>query len=136
MTDTIHLPRQLVNKMLHHAQEGGEQEVCGLIAGRDGKAVRCIPIPNTAEQPETRYAMDPEVQIDAMRGMRERGETLFAIYHSHPASTAYPSPTDLAQASYPEALYLIISLKTKGVLELRGFTLRDGEVREEALEFY
>lgn len=136
MTDTIHLPRQLVNKMLHHAQEGGEQEVCGLIAGRDGEAVRCIPIPNTAEQPETRYTMDPEVQIDAMRGMRERGETLFAIYHSHPASTAYPSPTDLAQASYPEALYLIISLKTKGVLELRGFTLRDGEVREEALEFY
>ena len=67
--------------------------------------------------------MDPRDQIDALREMRERGESLFAIYHSHPDSPPAPSETDLKQAGYPEALYLIISLDTKGVLEMRGWRL-------------
>ena len=66
-------------------------------------------------------------QIEAMRQMREQGETLFAIYHSHPHAPAEPSHLDIEQANYPEALYLIISLNTKGVLELRAFTLQHGE---------
>jgi proteasome lid subunit RPN8/RPN11 len=78
--------------------------------------------------------MDPAQQIAALRTMRESGEQLFAIYHSHPNSPPLPSPTDLAQSNYPEALYLIISLQTRGVLEMRGFRLNDGAVTEAALE--
>jgi len=55
--------------------------------------------------------------------MRERGEELFAIFHSHPAAPAEPSALDMAQAGYPDALYLIVSLGTCGVLELRGFRI-------------
>ncbi len=65
--------------------------------------------------------MEPQSQIDAMRTMRESGEKLFAIYHSHPHAPASPSPLDRDEAAYPDALYLIISLNTEGVLELSGF---------------
>jgi proteasome lid subunit RPN8/RPN11 len=66
--------------------------------------------------------------------MREAGEDLLAIYHSHPASPAAPSSIDIAEAGYPDAIYLIISLNTKGVLEMRGFRIREGGIREVALE--
>ena len=60
---------------------------------------------------------------DAMKKMREADEELFAIYHSHPAAPATPSITDLELAAYPDAFYLIISLSTKGVLEMRAFKI-------------
>jgi proteasome lid subunit RPN8/RPN11 len=63
-----------------------------------------------------------------MRHMREAGEELFAIYHSHPHAPAEPSVRDIAEAAYPQAIYLIISLNTTGVLELRGFRLAQGLV--------
>ena len=78
--------------------------------------------------------MNPKEQIAAMRDMRERGEDIFAIYHSHPAAPAFPSAIDLAQANYPETLYLIISLQTRGVLEMQGFVLRGTNVTEVPLE--
>jgi proteasome lid subunit RPN8/RPN11 len=63
--------------------------------------------------------------------MRERGEELFAIFHSHPQAPAEPSATDLELAAYPDALYLIVSLNTKGVLELRGFRIDASRAVEE-----
>lgn len=127
MTDThtnrAVLPRTIVNQLLTHAQSSPEQEICGLIAARDGVAHKVYRIDNAAEQPQQLFTMVPEQQIDAMREMREAGEDLFAIYHSHPHSPALPSLTDLHEAAYPDALYLIISLDTKGVLQLKGFYL-------------
>ncbi len=78
--------------------------------------------------------MDPRDQIEAMRDMREHNEELFGIYHSHPHSPAEPSATDLEQAEYPEALYIIVSLNTKGVLEMRGFRLKEGKAKQVQLE--
>ncbi len=65
--------------------------------------------------------------------MRDRNETLFAIYHSHPASPAIPSETDINLAAYPDAIYLIISLNTKGVMEIRGFKIQHKTVENIAL---
>ncbi len=121
--EEIVLPRQLVNQILHQAQASPEVEVCGLIAARDGRPARAIPIANVSPHPQRLFAMDPARQIAAQRRMREQGETLFGIYHSHPHSPAEPSVTDLREAGYPEALYLIVSLNTRGVLEMRGFRL-------------
>ncbi len=127
MTDThkgrIELPRTIVNQILSHAQHYPEQEICGLIAARDGIPEQIYRIHNSAAQPQKLFEMDPEQQIDAMRSMRESGEQLFAIYHSHPHSPALPSVTDLHEAAYPDTLYLIVSLDTKGVLQLKGFYL-------------
>jgi proteasome lid subunit RPN8/RPN11 len=134
MTFGVRLPRTLINQLLQHAQQFPADEVCGLIGAKNGIPTCCYPITNIAVAPQRLFAMDPAQQIAALRTMRESGEQLFAIYHSHPNSPPLPSPTDLAQSNYPEALYLIISLQTRGVLEMRGFRLNDGAVSEAALE--
>lgn len=117
------LPRALVNEMLRHAQSSPTNEVCGLIGACAGLPSRCYQVANVAGEPTRLFQMDPRGQIEALRLMRERGEQLFAIYHSHPHSPPTPSATDLQEAGYPEVLYLIISLDTKGVLEMRGWRL-------------
>ncbi len=122
-SEEIPLPRSLANQLLHYAQTSPETEICGLIGAKGGQAVRCYPIKNIASDPQGHYLLDPEEHIGALRAMHERGEQLFAIFHSHPAAPAVPSATDLELAAYPEALYLIVSLNTKGVLELRGFRI-------------
>ena len=132
--EEFHLPRPLINQLLHYAQSSPDSEVCGLVGAKDGLATTCYPVKNAASAPECRYSLDPREQIDAMRTMRERGEEFLAIFHSHPHAPAEPSALDLEQASYPEALYLIISLDTQGVLELRGFRLDPkGQPREVEL---
>lgn len=130
----LSLPRRIINQLLDHARASPGQEICGLISARGSIALRAIPVANVAAHPEHRYAMDPAGQIAALREMRESGEDLLAIYHSHPISPAAPSTIDIAEAGYPDTIYLIISLNTKGVLEMRGFTILDGAVGEVALE--
>ena len=132
--ESVILPRQLVNRILYQAQTSPDEEVCGLIAARGGHPLRCIAVPNVSADPQRLFAMEPAAQIEAMRKMRERDETLFGIYHSHPHSPATPSTTDLEQAGYPEALYIIVSLNTRGVLEMRGYRLAGGEASQVQLE--
>ena len=120
----IQIPRKITNQLLHLAQISPDIEVCGLIGSKNGLPTHCYPITNKAEQPQQRFLLDAGQQISAMTKMRERGEELFAIYHSHPTAPAQPSTHDLEQAAYPEALYLIISLNTEGILEMRGFKIR------------
>lgn len=122
------LPRPLINQLMASAQHSPETEVCGLIGSKGGEAFSLYPVANVASEADHLFAMDPQQQIDAMRRMREGGEELFAIYHSHPHASAEPSLRDRQEAAYPESLYLIISLDTKGVLEMRGFHLRQGAV--------
>ena len=127
----IALPRELVNQILHHALSSPELEVCGLIGAKEGLPASCYPVENAAAVPQLRFQLDPAGQINAMRQIRERGEELFAIFHSHPAAPAEPSPVDLADAVYLDVLYLVISLNTKGVLEMRGFWIgQDKSVAE------
>ncbi len=132
--ESVILPRKLVNQILHQSQSTPDVEVCGLIASRNNRPTRCIQVTNIAEQPQRLFAMDPARQIAAQRQMREQSEELFGIYHSHPHSPAQPSSTDLEQAGYPEALYIIVSLNTKGVLEIHGFRLVNGQATQVHLE--
>ena len=127
------LPRKIVQNLLHHAQQTPEQEVCGLISSQNNSPYRSYPIANSAEQPERFFQLDAQQQIQAMAKMRDNNEQLFAIYHSHPSAPAIPSKTDLAFANYPDALYLIISLNTKGILELRAYKIADQQFVEVAL---
>lgn len=125
--ESITIPRPLVNQILAQAQRAGRTEVCGLIGSHDGVPSHCYPVANVAENPARRFTMDPQGQFDAQRTMRERDEELWAIYHSHPDQPALPSEVDIEQSNYPGALYLIVSLNTTGVLELRGFRMDSGE---------
>ncbi len=133
MTEEIQIPRKIANQLLHIAQLSPEQEVCGLLGGKAGVPSRCYPVANVAELPAQRFLLDPAGQVAAFKAMRESGESLLAIYHSHPHAPAIPSATDLELSEYPEALYLIISLDTKGILEMRGFYLEPKGSREVSL---
>lgn len=132
--DTLKLPRTVVNEILTQAQHSPEAEICGLIASKRGQASRCYPVSNSAPHPARRYQMEPKAQIEAMRQMRENGEELIAIYHSHPHTPATPSTIDIEEASYPDAVYLIISLDTEGVLQLSAFHIANGKATALALE--
>ena len=129
----IAIPRKIVQDLLHHAQQTPEQEVCGLISSQNNTPQRSYPIKNTADKPESFFNLDAQQQIQAMANMRDNNEQLFAIYHSHPTAPAIPSSTDIEQANYPDALYIIISLDTKGVLELRGYKKANAEFIEAPL---
>ncbi len=134
MTDNIvYLPLPIANEILGHAQSQPDDEVCGLIGRQDQTHYRCYPIRNIATDRSHRYVMDPAEQIEALRQMRARHESLFAIYHSHPSSAAEPSETDIREAGYPDAVYLIVSLNTRGVLEMRAFKLQGGQASESIL---
>lgn len=118
---TLVIPRQLANQILTHAQHNPENEICGLISAYNHHAKNYYPVPNVAADKAIRFSMDEPAQIAAMKAMREQGEELLAIVHSHPHSIAFPSALDQAQHQYPDAYYLIVSLNTVGVLELRAF---------------
>lgn len=123
----IVLPRKLVNELLHSAQLSPDEEVCGFVGKTAAGAYSCYPVDNVADEPSERFLMGAENQLSAMKGMREKEQEMFAIYHSHPTAPAIPSAMDIEQAAYPDTYYLIISLNTKGVLEMRCFKLLHDE---------
>jgi proteasome lid subunit RPN8/RPN11 len=130
MPTEIQIPRKLANQLLHLAQQSPDAEICGLIGSKEGLAQQCYPIKNIAEHPQHRFLLDASQQIAAMSQIRESNQELFAIYHSHPTAPALPSSEDLALSAYPAALYLIISLNTKGILEMRGFKINQESAQE------
>jgi proteasome lid subunit RPN8/RPN11 len=130
MTEPVRIPRAVVNQILHQAQHDPAVEVCGLISGEARGLRRCYPVANVAGDTRRLFEMDPKGLIDALREMREHGEELRAIYHSHPEAPAEPSLEDVRQSEYPGVLYLIVSLGTQGVLDLRGFYIRDGRIED------
>lgn len=129
---TIQIPRTLVNQLLHQAQLSPSQEVCGLVAQKDHQC-ECYPIENVATDASVLFALNASEQLAAFKSMKQKGQSLFAIYHSHPSSPPIPSQLDIEEANYSDALYLIISLNTKGVLEMRGFYLKSGNTEEVEL---
>ena len=130
MPTEIQIPRKLANQLLHLAQQSPTLEICGLIGSQNGLAQHCYSIDNVAHHPQQQFLLDAKQQIAAMSKMRELGQDLFAIYHSHPTAPALPSSEDLALSAYPAALYLIMSLNTKGILEMRGFKINQDSAQE------
>ena len=107
-------------------------ECCGVIAAADGVPVKVFTMRNADASPVT-YRLDGKEQLRVFDEMDEQGWELWAIYHSHTHSEAYPSETDQRLAFYPDARYLLISLVDREKPVLRSFWIRDGDVEEEEL---
>jgi [CysO sulfur-carrier protein]-S-L-cysteine hydrolase len=107
-------------------------ECCGVIAGRDGQPSKVIPMTNADASPVT-YRLDGTEQLRVFDAIEDEGLELWAIYHSHTHSEAYPSETDVRLAFYPDTRYLLLSLADRERPVLRSFAIRDGEVTEEEL---
>ena len=121
MHHSITLPRTLANRLLTLAQLTPNTEICGLIAKQEDNTYQVYPIENIADNSTCVFEMKPQQQINAFKTIREKQQTLFAIFHSHPHSEAIPSRKDLSDAAYTDALNIIISLSTEGVLDMRGY---------------
>ena len=133
MPQTLELPRPLVNKILAHAQQNDEAEVCGLVGSSSSGEKFYYSINNIADNPDCRFLMDAPQQISAMKKMREKQQQLFAIVHSHPNASAQPSQLDIQENAYKDVFYIIISLNTKGVLEMRAYNQTDDDMQEVEL---
>lgn len=126
------IPQALVDQMVEHARQDLPNECCGMVGGRDGAATTVYSVEN-AEASPFRYSISPQDLFQTIRKIEEAGEELVAIYHSHTKSEAYPSQTDVNLAGWPDAIYLIVSLRDPESPELRGFWIRDGEISEADL---
>jgi [CysO sulfur-carrier protein]-S-L-cysteine hydrolase len=111
-----------------HARREHPAECCGLLSGNNGSITDVYPVRNEADKPETRYFATPEELFAAMRRIREAGQALLGVYHSHPRTPAYPSVSDVEMAFYPEAFYFIISLEPN--VELRAFKIEDSRIED------
>lgn len=117
-------------QILEHARAEAPNEACGLLVGREEYVTHVLPATNVAENPRVAYLMDPHDQIRYFQQIEEQGLDLLGIYHSHPVSPAYPSPTDLSMAYYPEAVYAILSLMHRDNPILRAFRIVDSHISE------
>ncbi|MEP6741042.1 MAG: M67 family metallopeptidase [bacterium] len=117
------------------AREAAPDECCGLIGGHDSYAKSIYPLRNVAENPQVAYEAAPEDLFAAQRQMRERGEQLLAIYHSHPRATEpQPSETDVRLAYYPQAIYFIIGLAGAQPV-MRAFRISESEGHWDEVEY-
>jgi proteasome lid subunit RPN8/RPN11 len=90
-----------------HAHDTLPAECCGILIGRADDVVEAVPAFNLSDDPN-RYELDPKAHIDARRAARDRGLEVVGFYHSHPHTEPVPSIADLAEATYPGLLYLIV----------------------------
>ncbi|WP_424184658.1 Mov34/MPN/PAD-1 family protein [Actinokineospora sp. G85] len=128
--------RDLVEAMVAHARRDHPDEACGVIAGADDgtdRPERFIPMLNAARSP-TFYEFDSADLLKLYREMGANDEVPVVIYHSHTATEAYPSRTDVAYASEPFAHYVLVSTRDPEAHELRSYRIVDGVVTEEPVE--
>lgn len=151
MADAIHpgpartpLPREIRDAFVAHARAEYPNEACGLIAGTapaedGGRATRWHAARNRAASP-LRYEIHPDDLLRTVLALDDMGEVIWGIVHSHVRSPARPSPSDVARAFYPDALYLVVSLRDgeagpgAGDEDIRAWRIVDGHVHEVGLE--
>ena len=129
----------LLQGLIDWARAAAPDESCGLLIGPrhgddGGEPTRFAGLRNVSGTPRTRYEIDPQEQADVMLPADDAGEVVWGIFHSHPATDAVPSQTDIGQAYYPESLYLLCSLADPIAPTVRAWTIRDGQATEVPLE--
>ena len=126
------ISRELRDQIVAHARRDHPDEACGVLPGpADGdRPERFIAMTN-AERSPTFYRFDSAEQFRVWRDMEDRDEEPVVIYHSHTATEAYPSRTDISYASEPGAHYVLVSTRDTDITEFRSYRIVDGTVTEE-----
>jgi proteasome lid subunit RPN8/RPN11 len=115
-----------------HARRDHPDEACGIVAGAAGsdRPTRFVPMLNAARSP-TFYEFDSGDLLRLYRDLDDRDEVPVIVYHSHTATEAYPSRTDIAYASEPDAHYVLVSTRDPDTVEFRSYRIVEGVVAEE-----
>lgn len=118
-----------------HARRDHPDEACGIVAGPagSGRAERVVEMTNAARS-MTQYEFEPAEQLRVYREMDDRDEEAVVVYHSHTATEAYPSRTDVRHASQPDAHYVLVSTRDPRTAELRSYRIVDDVVTEEEVQ--
>jgi proteasome lid subunit RPN8/RPN11 len=129
------VPSEIRDAIVAHARRDHPNEACGVVAGPAGsdRPVRLIEMLNAAASP-TFYQFDSIEQLKVWTAMDDTGDEPVIIYHSHTATEAYPSRTDIAYANEPTAHYVLVSTRQPDRTEFRSFRILDGTVTEEPVE--
>lgn len=143
MRGVLRIDRATYDAIVAHAREDHPDEACGVVTGPDGtdRPERFIPMVNAARSP-TFYEFESGDLLRLYREMDDRGEVPVVIYHSHTATEAYPSRTDIGLAQEPDAHYVLVSTRhherqtglVGDEVEFRSFRIVDGEVSEEKVD--
>jgi proteasome lid subunit RPN8/RPN11 len=128
----MRISQELFHEMVAHALQDAPDECCGMIASRNGEAVKVHRASNAAASP-LRYEIDGAEQYRIQMAIEDEDLELGGIYHSHTRSEPYPSQTDVNLAFYPEALYVIVGVAGDEP-EVRAYEIRDGQVSETELQ--
>lgn len=130
----LRIRRDLVDAIIAHARRDHPDEACGVLAGPEGsdRPERFIPMLNAARSP-TFYEFDSADLLKLYREMDANDEVPVVIYHSHTATEAYPSRTDVSYASEPDAHYVLVSTRDE-TDEFRSYRIVEGEISEEQVE--
>ena len=125
----------MISEIVAHAREDHPDEACGVIAGPAGsdRPTRLVRMLN-AERSPTFYRFDSTEQLRLYRQMDAADEEVVVVYHSHTATEAYPSRTDISYAGEPQAHYLLVSTRDPDAEEIRSYRIVDGTVTEEPVE--
>lgn len=129
----LKLDQAFIDEMIAHAKEEAPNECCGIIAGEGGRGVKLFRARN-AEASPYRYSVDSKDLLKIHRECEDNDWNFLVIYHSHTASEAYPSPTDVRLAMWPESYYVLVSLEDAEKPVVRAFRILDGEITEEELQ--
>ncbi len=122
----------ILDAIVAHARRDHPDEACGIVAGAVGSDLptRHLPMENAARS-MTFYEFDSHEYLRVWREMDDLDEEAVVIYHSHTATEAYPSRTDISYAGWPEAHYLLVSTRDPDTTEVRSYRIVDGVVTEE-----
>ena len=135
----LRIDRDVYDAIVAHARKDHPDEACGIVAGPEGSdaPTRFVPMTNAAMSP-TFFQFDPTEQLKVWRELDDRNEVPAVIYHSHTATEAYPSRTDISLAMEPDAHYVLVSTRESGTedgpVEFRSFRIVEGVVTEEEVE--
>jgi proteasome lid subunit RPN8/RPN11 len=131
----LSVDRATRDAIVAHARRDHPDEACGVVAGPAGsdRPVRFIPMLNAARSP-TFYEFDSYDLLQLYKELDANDEEPVVIYHSHTATDAYPSRTDISYASEPNAHYVLVSTRAPDQTEFRSFRIVDGQVTEEPVE--
>ncbi len=120
----------MAQQVIEHAAAEYPKEACGLIGGPDGTPRKLYRLTNVDPDPVMRYNADPKELKQVTDDIYDHDWDVVAIYHSHTHSPAFPSPTDVERAFYPEASYVLVSLMDRQRPDLRAFRIIDGKISE------
>jgi [CysO sulfur-carrier protein]-S-L-cysteine hydrolase len=129
------IDRATYDAIVAHARRDHPDEACGVVAGPEGtdRPVRFVPMLNAARSP-TFYEFESADLLQLYKEMDANDEEPVVVYHSHTATEAYPSRTDISYASEPNAHYVLVSTRAGDETEFRSFRIVDGDVSEEPVE--